>query len=101
MQLWHATSSRRWPAVRACDNQERPRRRRKEPHAPLLNREEYRGSNGSIHAKPGDSNEGKKNGTLPPLPFISMSNWDNEPLPKTGMGGAQPDTIAANRDHFR
>ena len=35
----------------------------KEPHAPLPDREEYRGPNGSIHAKPADGNEEKKNGT--------------------------------------
>ena len=35
----------------------------KEPHAPLPDREEYRGPNGSIHAKPDGGNEEKKNGT--------------------------------------
>jgi Bifunctional DNA primase/polymerase, N-terminal/AAA domain len=53
----------------------------KEPHAPLPDREEYRGCNGSTHVKLGDGNEDKKDETVPPLPFINMANWDNEPLP--------------------
>ena len=63
----------------------------KEPHAPLSDREEYRRPNGNTHAKPGDGNEEKKNGTLPPLPFISMAKWDNEPLPEREW--AVPDRI--------
>jgi hypothetical protein len=35
----------------------------KEPHAPLPDRDEYRGPNGGTHAKPGDGNEEEKKGT--------------------------------------
>jgi RecA-family ATPase len=53
----------------------------KEPHAPLRDREECRAPNHSADAKPSDGNEEKKSETLLPLPFISMANWDDEPLP--------------------